>query len=431
MTVVCIVLFIILCGWQLKWLIADQVEIGMPREKGTKRRFTGLEATIILMFATAWIGLTPVLSIRLAFLECLCVLGIFKCSNRLPISFPIKCYILFIIWGIAGICYGDAPGEYGVRMLLKYIYPLLFALLCAKVVRRGDIFLYSGQWGRYIGTIGIILIMLPIIGSFAGQILWYRAAFVTGLTTYIVYSMGMYLHSNKKKQNLIWAILLCLPCIISVFRTNILGTATAISMFSIIKYKLKALPIVFAIGILGLCIMFYIPTVKNKMFINPDAVEISDYLSGDIDETNIETNYRKFMWEDVNKRFYDDNKLIGCGTGTIQNYFYNVVTDARRGGQLHNDFLVIRCDNGNVGLFLFIATYVICFLHCLQTYYRYKDGYIRLCAIVAGASLWGVMVTMFSDNTISYSMVTLSIPWGFYGMMLGLKHKADCDTEYA
>jgi hypothetical protein len=32
----------------------------------------------------------------------------------------------------------------------------------------------------------------------------------------------------------------------------------------------------------------------------------------------------------------------------------------------------------------------------------------------------GVFVTLYSDNVVNYSMATLSMPLGFYGMMLGL-----------
>jgi hypothetical protein len=32
----------------------------------------------------------------------------------------------------------------------------------------------------------------------------------------------------------------------------------------------------------------------------------------------------------------------------------------------------------------------------------------------------GVFVTLYSENTVNYSMATLSMPFGFYGMMLGL-----------
>ena len=35
----------------------------------------------------------------------------------------------------------------------------------------------------------------------------------------------------------------------------------------------------------------------------------------------------------------------------------------------------------------------------------------------------GVTLTMYSDNTVSFSMATLGFPWGFYGMALGLLKK--------
>ena len=48
-----------------------------------------------------------------------------------------------------------------------------------------------------------------------------------------------------------------------------------------------------------------------------------------------------------------------------------------------------------------------------------------MAAMVAGASLMGVFVTMYSDNTLSYSMCTLSFPWGFYGMALGINNNEE------
>ena len=62
-----------------------------------------------------------------------------------------------------------------------------------------------------------------------------------------------------------------------------------------------------------------------------------------------------------------------------------------------------------------------------MTYWR-NEGIpiLRLCAIVAGASMAGVFVTLYSDNAVNYSMATLSMPYGFYGMMLGLnKHYSE------
>ena len=45
---------------------------------------------------------------------------------------------------------------------------------------------------------------------------------------------------------------------------------------------------------------------------------------------------------------------------------------------------------------------------------------IRICAITAGSSAAGTVLTMYTDNVINYTMATLSYPCGFYGMMLGL-----------
>lgn len=159
------------------------------------------------------------------------------------------------------------------------------------------------------------------------------------------------------------------------------------------------------------------------MFIDPDKANIVDYMTFNIDENNVQTNMRKFMWEDATKRFYNGHELVGSGTGRVQTFFYTEATDARKGGQLHNDFLVLRCDNGQIGFWLFILSYVAILLHCIQLYHRSPHDIVRIAALLSGSSLIGVFVTMFSDNTLSYSMVTLSFPWGFYGMTLGLNKR--------
>ena len=116
------------------------------------------------------------------------------------------------------------------------------------------------------------------------------------------------------------------------------------------------------------------------------------------------------------------HELRGEGTGRVQKYMYTEVEDERRTGQLHNDLLVMQIDNGKIGLWLYILCNILIFLHCLKIYNNTTEGpYTRMFALTAGASILGVLVTMYSDNTISYSIVTTSFPWAFYGMALGLK----------
>lgn len=59
-------------------------------------------------------------------------------------------------------------------------------------------------------------------------------------------------------------------------------------------------------------------------------------------------------------------------------------------------------------------------IHSFIIHNRYKHPVIKLSSIVAGSTIAGVVLTMVSDNVVNYSMATLSYPFGFYGMMLGL-----------
>jgi len=419
-TALSIIIFVVLSLWQLKICFTNQAIIKLPYGNRQLVSLPSYEMLAIVLFATAYIGLTPVLSIRLAFLEVLCVIGLMRCHNRAIISIPMILFIIFLLWVTVGIFY--TPNKlFGFRMLLKYIYPLLIALFMAKVVKEGEIFITSGIWSRRVATIGIALLLVPGISLLIGQFFWFNAAFTTSIISMAMFSFALVEFSDTKWKNLLWGIGFCLPCLIFVYRTDIFGTAVALATFFLVKYRIKALPLVVIIGFLGLVSMFYIPSVKNKMFINPNIVTMTDFLTNNMDENNIRNNMRKFMWDDATEMFYNGHELIGSGTGRVQTFFYTEATDSRKGGQLHNDFLVIKCDNGQIGFWLLIVSYIAILIHCITLYHKCKNPYTRMAALVAGSSLLGVFVTMYSDNTLSYSMVTLSFPWGFYGMALGLK----------
>lgn len=420
MTFIALIIFVILTAWELKLFFTSQVEWEMPYGSRSTMRLSGKEALIILMFATAYIGLTPVLSLRLGFLELLCIVGAIMVSSRVKLSWPMWLFVIFIVWEVYGLTYTTSK-SYGIRMLLKYIYPFLFAIFAARVVKDGVVMVSAAIWARRIATIAVCLTLIPPIRLLVGQFFWFQAALTTSIITMAIFSFAMVEFSDEKKKNLWWGLFFCLPCLILVFRTDIFGTVVALATFFVLKYRVKGLPIAAALGILGLCSMFYIPAVKNKMFFRPDEVTMTDYISGDYDENNVRTNMRKFMWEDAEKRFFMDHEIKGSGTGTVQHFFYEVAKDSRRGGQLHNDFLVLKCDNGMIGLFLFGLSYFAVTLHCIYLYHKSRNTYTRMAAMVAGASLMGVFVTMYSDNTLSYSMCTLSFPWGFYGMALGIE----------
>lgn len=420
MTFIALLIFVILTAWELKLFFTPEVEWRMPYGSRTTMRLSGKEALVILMFATAYIGLAPVLSLRLGFLELLSIVGAIMVTSRVKLSWPMWLFIIFIIWEVIGLTY-TVSVSYGIRMILKYIYPFVFAIFAARIVRDGEVMVTAGIWARRIATVAVCLTLIPPIRLLVGQFFWFHAALTTSIITMAIFSFALVEFSDDKKKNLWWGIGFCLPCFILVYRTDIFGTVVALATFFVLKYRIKGLPIAAALGILGLCAMFYVPAVKNKMFYNPDEVTMIDYVTGNYNEDNIRTNGRKQGWEDVENWFFKDKKEIGSGTGRVQYYFYEEAQGWRRGGQLHNDLLVLKCDNGLIGLLLFGLSYFAITLHCIYLYHKGRNQYTRLAAMVAGASLMGVFVTMHSDNTLAYSMCTLSFPWGFYGMALGIE----------
>lgn len=405
----------------------DSIVMRLPfcNEK-TEMACTGLEALLIFMIGTGLMGLIPLLAIHLGTLELICILGIARAPYKAIYSTPLKFYIVFLLWAAIGIIYGVSV-NYGVRMILKYIYPLLIALFASAVIRDVEIFLKAGQMGRRMAVISFITYYIPMSGFIFLGVFWNRAALATNYIVWVVFSIALAYAGVRSKKNILWTIAFCLPALIWVFRTDIFGSSVALATFFFLKYRLKSLPLVIGMAGLALCALFYIPAVKEKMYFRPDEVTMTDFLTGNVDENNINTSGRKQGWEDVERWFYDGHEYKGSGTGRVQHYFYEEAPGWRRGGQLHNDLLVLKCDNGLIGLALFLFSYLAVMFHCMIIYHKSDRNSVKLCASVAGAALMGILVTTYSDNTISYSMATLAYPWAFYGMALGLA-KREKDT---
>jgi len=383
--------------------------------------FTGLEFLLIFLIATGIMGLLPLLALHLAFVELMCVIIIRRAPRKPILSFPIKIFFVFIAWAIIGVFYTPSL-SFGVRMLLKYIYPPLIALACSAVVDDVLVFLKTGFWGRMLAFISFVVQYIPMQGIIFLGVFWNRAALATNYIIWTVYSFALYTLGVDKKKNLRWGLFFIAPCLVWVFRTDIFGTSVALAAFFFIKYRAKSLPLIAGMACLAVSALFFIPSIKAKMYFRPDEVTVSDFINGTVDEDNINTSGRNEMWKKVTP-FYEEHKLVGSGTGRVQKYFYTEIIGFGRGGQLHNDLLLIKCDNGMIGLILFLASYVAILLHCVQIYHKSENGATKLCAITAGASLFGLLVTLYSDNTVSYSLVTLGIPWAFYGMTLGIYRK--------
>ena len=360
------------------------------------------------------------MAVRLLVLEVFCLIGLFfTCQRKPQWTAASVVYVVYILWLIIGLAYSPAPG-YGFRVILKYLYPLLIMLFASAAVRDTEVFLKAGLGARMVSLIALIVAFIPMLERtlFPG-VFWYGTARAINFISMCTFSLALFYYTDEKKKNLFYAILFMLPCFIWVFRTSIMGSLVAIMAFYFIKYRMRSLPIIVGILIAGVMAIFFIPSLHQKMFKN-SSTNIDQFKSGNVSMDDINTNARTAMWEHLEKKFYQDHEITGSGTGSVQHFLYNANIPGWAKVP-HSDFVQMRCDNGLISLILYAIIILLIFYDCFKTHHNTNNTRVKICSIVAGASMMGVFVTLYSDNVVNYSMATLSMPFGFYGMMLGLK----------
>ncbi len=416
--------FLIITLLGLKFLTMKRGVMVNPLNREQKMVMDGPEMFWVLTFSTGLLALSApgaldLMAIRLMVLEIFCIVGMFICKRSPQWSPAIVLYLLYIVWLVIGLSYSPAPG-YGFRVILKYLYPLLIMLFASATVRDKEVFLKAGLGARLVAIISIPVLMIPMLNwiLFPG-VFWYGTASAIHYITMCVFSVALFYYTDEKRKNLLLCVLFMLPCMVWVFRTSIMGTTLALMTFFFFKYKLKSLPVILGIVLLAVVAVFTIPTLKEKMFKDSENVSIEQLQRGEISKDDIESNARFAMWEDLQGRFYNGKELMGSGIGSVQNYMYsNVVFGGLK--VPHNDYVQISCDSGIIGVVLYLLAVFAIIVHSFVVYQKYTDVSIKMCAIVAGSSIAGVALTMYTDNVVNYSMATLSYPFGFYGMMLGL-----------
>lgn len=408
-----------------KWLTSSGGTITNPLNKQEQMWLDGPERFWVLTFSTGLLALSApagldLMAVRLLVLEVFCLIGLlFICKRKPQWTAASVVYAVYILWLIIGLTYSPAPG-YGFRVILKYLYPLLIMLFASAAVRDMEVFLKAGLGARMVALIALIVAFIPMLERtlFPG-VFWYGTARAINFISICIFSLALFYYTDKKKENLFYAILFILPCFIWVFRTSIMGSLVAIMAFYFIKYRMRSLPIIAGILIAGVMAVFFIPSLHQKMF-KDSSTNIEQFKSGSVSMDDVNTNARAAMWEYLEKKFYKEKEITGSGTGSVQHYMYN---NFIFGGLKvpHSDFVQMRCDNGLISLILYAMISLLVFYDCFRTHHTTNHTGIKICSIVAGSSMMGVFVTLYSDNVVNYSMATLSMPFGFYGIMLGLK----------
>lgn len=174
--------------------------------------------------------------------------------------------------------------------------------------------------------------------------------------------------------------------VLEVVRTGIGGIFLATAFFLISYYRLRALPWLFGLSLLGAGAIFFIPAVHEKMFMDSQTT-ISSMDSSSINFENIQSNGRELIWNTNLELFYKPNPITGAGLGesmefTKENFAVKLI---------HNDYVQILCDTGLVGISLFAIFFVMAILKVtiLSTQYKHNK-LIRLSGAMALGSCAGV-----------------------------------------
>lgn len=404
----------------------------MKSPLGKQKRFllTNHQYLLLFILATAILACGAMMANRLMICILLCALSLFLVKEKINFSFVFFVYFIYLIYLVFSWINSPVP-NYGFRQFLKYLYPFLLMIFASRVPTSGIFYLKALKIILLVALVGSLFLVLvrtplgPII-DLVSFILFWGPGIVDFLPVGVVICLALYSHS-KKKLYLIYTILFVLPSIMWAWRTGILASAIAVVVFSIVRYRLKSIPyVVVGVFILVGSVLF-IPTVRDKMFKEQMSAEEVLERRDELSVEDINSSARFAMWEWSLERYYYGHEIFGSGLGILQYAFYeredNPYSFNGRGSQ-HNDYVQMLCDTGLIGLGLYLAVLFSLIIHSFIVYFNPRNtSTVRFSALISGCAMAGMMSTLYTDNVVTYSLMTLSYPFALYGMMLGLKNR--------
>ena len=117
----------------------------------------GTEMFFILLFATGTLALSSsagghgagggfnLQAIRLLLLEVALLMSLFVCREKPIWGVGTVAYLIYILWCIYTLTYASSM-EYGIRYILKYLYPMIIMITASAIVHDEKIFLSCCVW---------------------------------------------------------------------------------------------------------------------------------------------------------------------------------------------------------------------------------------------------------------------------------------------
>ena len=433
--------FLVLTAMQITYLFRYSARLKDPTNSSRYLLLEGTEMFFVVLMATATLALSSsgvgtgggsgfnLQSIRLLLLEVLIVLSFFivRCRPRWGVGTVV--YLAYLLWLVVSLTMTPAL-DYGVRYLLKYLFPFLMMLCASAIVRDEKVFLAVCVWARRIALLSTTVIFIPfvkwqlLLGFF-----WYETALNLHYVAISVLSFALFFFYGRDWRDLLLAVIFVLPCIVEVHRTGLMAMFAGLAVFFFFKFRWISLPYIVGVLAIGAAIVIYVPSFHEKMFWKDTEQEISmsDLYNGNVSEEDIRNNGREALWGMLEDQFYKGHELTGSGLGCCQWLLYSNPDIVK---QTHGDYIQMRCDTGQIGMWLYIAVAVAILLHCfVMCVNPYNPAHVKCCAMIAASAVTGHFFGMYSDNVVTYTMATTGVSFAFYGMALGLSANVEKPHE--
>ena len=350
-------------------------------------------------------------------------LGIFRSRPAAPEIY----YLLFLAWCGLEAAVADDPA-FALRMYLKVLCPLLAMCLARLAMRHAPAAAQLLRWIMGVAVIaylplgGMAWRLAPAITVTAASFCWAVAAFADYAAIMTLLALVCW-RLFRKWYYLGLAFLMGTNGLLASIRTGVLATVVGVSVFLLLEFRRKGLPLVvgmyFAVALAAVAL----PGLRDKTFMDMDDADFSkvalDPTSIDVD--HIDSSGRTAAWKTVLDRFFWPSPLTGSGLGATQAWFYR---GSYEGLMVeHSEYVRLLADTGLIGLGLYLLI-VLSSLKSLWAIYRGDRHPMTRYLGLLGLCVFPVyLVCMGFDNVLNYVLPAAQFPFAFTGAAIGL-HRA-------
>ena len=350
--------------------------------------------SILLLYCFITLSmLAPVTSSLYAwFVELLLIIKVLfgnKHRSKFTLS-SCRLYVVFLLWALVTLMYSDNVFR-GLKAMIMYIFPILYYMLTVKAIRqsKGATWLI-GKLKKSLFPFALLGCLAVVVGGFSTVEVYYGMSMCT--IPFVCWA------KNKDRKSLFMLALCAVPAILLVKRTPLLGIAAAISVSSILLYRLKALfPIIIAV-ICSVVLILSIPQFRNKILFEGNDISLTELSSGqNLDAIN--TSGRNVFWLYLYESFVTQNPYIGAGVGSVKSFVQSDKNEYKDSFFLvHNDWLLILCELGMLGVLMLLCFFINAFVECVRYSSRKYPQSLRLIAAATAGNLLAVVLHMFFEN---------------------------------